>query len=206
MSFVPLAQPFVESHVRRSSPSRHWQVRGCATPPNGISIADMSRIKPAYGRHFGESTAAAFDQPTWRGAQAATGSRTLLHLTLEAEGTDVLERIRAALPAGCRMEVRIANIASGPGFMPSRTEAGRPEMSAFTGRQREVLALLLEGLSNKEIGRRLALSHFTVRNHVSQSLRLLNVSSRKAAIARLAAVDADRDGAASPTSLDAHPR
>ena len=138
----------------------------------------MSRIKPAFGGQCGET------------------SRTLLHLTVEAEETDVLERIRAALPAGCRIEVRVARATAHPGFMSPQSEFGHPEPSAFTGRQREVLALLLEGLSNKEIGRRLALSHFTVRNHVSQSLRLLNVSSRKAAIERLAGVAFDREHSA----------
>jgi DNA-binding NarL/FixJ family response regulator len=48
-----------------------------------------------------------------------------------------------------------------------------------TSRQLEVLLLLKQNLSNKEIGRRLNLSHFTVRNHVSQILRMFNVSSRK---------------------------
>lgn len=128
----------------------------------------MTRINPAYG------------------GQCAQASRTLLHLTVESEDQDVLERIRAALPAGSRMEVRFASGRLPSGATTDRNDTGFPGMSAFTGRQREVLALLIEGLSNKEIGRRLSLSHFTVRNHVSQSLRLLNVSSRKAAIERLA--------------------
>lgn len=179
MPFVPLAQPFVESCVRSSSASRHWQVRGCARCPKRISIAGMTRIKPAFGGH------------------RAHASPTLLHLTVEAEGKDVLERIRAALPAGSRMEVRFVSGRLPSGATTGLTDTGFPGMSAFTGRQREVLALLIEGLSNKEIGRRLSLSHFTVRNHVSQSLRLLNVSSRKAAIERLAGL-AFHDATARP--------
>jgi DNA-binding NarL/FixJ family response regulator len=48
----------------------------------------------------------------------------------------------------------------------------------LTQRQREILSLIKAGQSNKEIGRALALSHFTVRNHVSLLLRILRVHSR----------------------------
>lgn len=54
----------------------------------------------------------------------------------------------------------------------------------LTARQHAILDLLLQELSNKEIGRRLQISHFTVRNHVSRLLEILGVPSRKAAIAR----------------------
>jgi DNA-binding CsgD family transcriptional regulator len=48
----------------------------------------------------------------------------------------------------------------------------------LTPRQREILALLSDGRSNKEIARALALSHFTVRNHISLLMRILKVHSR----------------------------
>ena len=51
-------------------------------------------------------------------------------------------------------------------------------VTQLTGRQLEVLALLCEGLQNKEIARRLNIAAATVKIHVANILRTLNVSSR----------------------------
>jgi DNA-binding NarL/FixJ family response regulator len=52
------------------------------------------------------------------------------------------------------------------------------DMMDLTDRQREILALIAQGKSNKEIGRSLELSHFTIRNHVSLLFRIFKVQSR----------------------------
>ena len=53
----------------------------------------------------------------------------------------------------------------------------------LTERQLEILALLVEGLTNNEIAERLVLSPYTVRNHVSEILSKLGTSTRTEAVA-----------------------
>jgi DNA-binding NarL/FixJ family response regulator len=55
----------------------------------------------------------------------------------------------------------------------------------LTQRQHQILRLIHEGLSNKEIAQRLALGVSTVKNHVHALLSRLNVTRRAEAAAKL---------------------
>jgi two-component system, NarL family, response regulator LiaR len=77
-----------------------------------------------------------------------------------------------------------------PALSPEATAAlmravrGSPKPgSDLSEREREVLALIVEGMSNEEIGERLVISPATARHHVSACLQKLGVANRAQAAA-----------------------
>ncbi|MER6129038.1 response regulator transcription factor [Streptomyces sp. NPDC001795] len=60
-----------------------------------------------------------------------------------------------------------------------RQEEQEPDgLEGLTGREREILALIGEGLTNRQIGQRLYLAEKTVKNHISRLLAKLGVERR----------------------------
>ncbi|KMO33337.1 chemotaxis protein CheY [Methylobacterium tarhaniae] len=68
-----------------------------------------------------------------------------------------------------------------PAGLDGRQDGRQPRIPDLTPRQRDVLALLVEGRSNKEIARRLQLGEGTVKVHMAALLRSLGVQNRAAA-------------------------
>ena len=58
------------------------------------------------------------------------------------------------------------------------------KLPALTQREREVLRLLADGLSNEEIGKRLFISAETVRTHVRKAMDKLDADTRTQAVAK----------------------
>ena len=58
------------------------------------------------------------------------------------------------------------------------TSLGAPEAAVVTRRELEVLQLVADGLSNKEIGRTLSITEGTVKNHVHNALEKLQLENR----------------------------
>lgn len=67
-------------------------------------------------------------------------------------------------------------------FLPAAMPEGLPR---FTPAELEVIRLLAEGLSNKEIAYKRGVEEFTVRDQLSHIYRKLDVGNRVAALARL---------------------
>jgi DNA-binding NarL/FixJ family response regulator len=93
------------------------------------------------------------------------------------------DAIAAALAAAARgLAVLDATLASA--FL--RTPEGSDRAEPLTAREREVLALLAEGLGNKGIASQLGISEHTAKFHVNSILGKLGASSRAEAIVRAA--------------------
>ncbi|GHK05054.1 response regulator [Streptomyces sp. NPDC003753] len=61
---------------------------------------------------------------------------------------------------------------------PAEQPALSPELASLSPRERDILALIGDGLTNREIGKRLYLSEKTVKNHISRLLAKLGVQRR----------------------------
>jgi two-component system, NarL family, nitrate/nitrite response regulator NarL len=69
------------------------------------------------------------------------------------------------------------------------TRARATDVSSLTVRERQVVQLIAEALSNKEIAARLGIEVATVKNHVHNILEKLDVNRRFDAVARLRVVE-----------------
>ncbi|GLP63997.1 two-component system response regulator DevR [Streptomyces sp. SAI-126] len=61
---------------------------------------------------------------------------------------------------------------------PAETPTIAPELASLSPRERDILALIGDGLTNREIGKKLYLSEKTVKNHISRLLAKLGVQRR----------------------------
>ena len=75
------------------------------------------------------------------------------------------------------------------GSRAGRQPTTRRNPAGLTGRQAEILRLLVDGLTNAEIAERLVVSVRTVDHHVSAVLQKLGVPSRQAARDAAAGLD-----------------
>ncbi len=61
---------------------------------------------------------------------------------------------------------------------PTEAPALAPELAGLSPRERDILTLIGDGLTNREIGKKLYLSEKTVKNHISRLLAKLGVQRR----------------------------
>lgn len=110
------------------------------------------------------------------------------YLLKDAEEREVLETVRAVQRGESRLSPTVARkvleqfraMAAGQAPVPSTAPlpAPEPEGEPLSDKEARVLALLAEGLSNKEIAEQVFLAEGTVKNHVSRIMEKLHARSR----------------------------
>lgn len=120
---------------------------------------------------------------------AALQAGAIGYILKDAEADEVAAAIRAAH----RGEVHLAPAAATQLAKSLRRSIPDASREALTGRERQVLALVASGVSNKAIGTALSISERTARTHVSNILMKLGLESRTQA-----ALWAIREGLAAP--------
>lgn len=85
------------------------------------------------------------------------------------------------------MQSAITQVLDGYVYVPDQMWVSRQEKpvlisGVLTWRQQQILKLLSEGRSNKDIGNELGLSEHTVKRHVYNIFKMLNVKSRMEAV------------------------
>ncbi|MDX6721745.1 MAG: hypothetical protein QOD73_149 [Solirubrobacteraceae bacterium] len=108
------------------------------------------------------------DRPRILGALEAGACGYLLK---DVASDEVAEGIRAAARGESPLDPRAART-----ILTARAEPD--PLSSLSAREREVLGLLLDGLPNKLIARRLEISEKTVKSHLTRIFREIGVSDR----------------------------
>lgn len=138
-------------------------------------LAEIEAHGPALLALVSTTEAAAEAAPALLGA----GARGLL---LQSSPPEAL--ISALIAVGTGLTVFSPEVASA--VLPRTSASSRPDatVETFTPREREVLALVAEGLPNKLIARQLHISEHTVKFHINALLTKLGAASRTEAVVR----------------------
>lgn len=106
---------------------------------------------------------------------------------LKKEGLeDVLDKIRAAADGRALISDTVAavmmnHIWSLANSSPLISNGRQKKVAALTRRQQEVMELVCEGLTNQEIANQLVIEQGTVKNHIHNILKKVEVSNRQEA-------------------------
>ena len=143
-----------------------WDLGHAGAPPGAERLAQVAATVPVVALADGEAA----------GADALrAGARGLL---FRGSGADAVAAAVVAAAHG----LAVLDGTLGAGWLRPPEGAGPGE--GLTAREREVLALLAEGLANKAIAARLGVSEHTAKFHVNAILAKLGAGSRAEAIVR----------------------
>ncbi|MEU8794319.1 response regulator transcription factor [Streptomyces sp. NPDC048643] len=97
----------------------------------------------------------------------------------QIKGSDLVSAVRTVASGQSMLDpATTARLMSRLRADPAEEPALAPELASLSPRERDVLALIGDGLTNREIGKELYLSEKTVKNHISRLLAKLGVQRR----------------------------
>lgn len=105
----------------------------------------------------------------------------------ERDDAEVLLSIRSILRGGAPIDPFIAReilkqISEAETPSPEQTVADEADLNLLTSREKEILCLVAQGLSNREIAEQLFVSRYTVESHIKHIYRKLAVTKRTKAV------------------------
>jgi DNA-binding NarL/FixJ family response regulator len=99
-------------------------------------------------------------------------------LVKDTEPVELLRAVRAVARGDALLSPGVTRRLIGAFATQTRAAPHRPELDMLTDREREVMALVAEGLSNDEIAARLYVSPMTAKTHVSRAMTKLAARDR----------------------------
>src|SRR5437016_3896343 len=122
----------------------------------------------------------------------AVAAGVTAYLLKTASATDVINAVRSVVRGDAICTPRLCfalfqQAARQNRQLKALQELGSARKLGLTRRQKQLMALLSEDLTNKEIAARLNLSEFTVKNHVHRIMKQLDVNNRYEAVERIRA-------------------
>jgi DNA-binding NarL/FixJ family response regulator len=99
-------------------------------------------------------------------------------LVKDTEPDELLRAVRAVVAGDALLSPRVTRRLIAEFATRARTPVAAPAHEGLTDREREVVALVAEGLSNDEIAARLVMSAATAKTHVSRSMIKLGARDR----------------------------
>lgn len=176
------------------------EARAClATQPVALALVDL-QLPDGNGRELIEQLRA--DDPglgilvvsAWSSEEAILGALragATGYVLKERDDIEVSLSIRSVLRGGAPIDPFIARriLELLPAAAPvtanaaaAETQAAPDALEALSERESQILRLVADGLSNREIAEQLFLSRYTVESHVKRIYRKLAVSSRTMAV------------------------
>ncbi|NMT62051.1 two-component system response regulator NarL [Marinobacter orientalis] len=100
------------------------------------------------------------------------------YLLKDMEPDDMIQQLHQAAVGKMVISDRLTALLAQALRSQKPQQAARPDFDSLTPREKDILRLIAEGLSNKMIGRKLDISDGTVKVHVKHLLKKLSLRSR----------------------------